>query len=100
MLSELIERCKGPVYIAVNEHRNHYNSIEQYFDTCGYYLDPEVLPEMVQRDSVVVIQFYSSTTCKTVTHWDFDTAVSLAIETLRESNETTVGSNSDAVTLQ
>lgn len=86
-LQVLISRCKGAVYISVNEHRNCYDSVEQHLANMPPRtddIDPDVREKMIQLDTVVEVQFYPLTPVgfHVVYHHDLDAALDEALACL------------------
>jgi hypothetical protein len=100
-LSELIQLCRAAVYVHADEHkepfsvlgnphRSYYQDVEEYLREDGCYdetgdVNPDVLREMVKRDQMVRIQFYTRTPVGfyVVYHYDTDKAISQALEIAR-----------------
>lgn len=85
-LQQLISACKCGVYVEVNRHRDYYEQVAERMEEARLQeaLAPEVLAEMIARDTVVEIQFYPRTpnTFYRVFHYDLDTALTEALEAL------------------
>lgn len=86
-LKLLLARCKCGVHLTVNEHRDYYDSVEQFLadrealveDTAS-----EIRQKMIEANTVVCIQFYPRTpVCfHVVYHHDLDAALDEALECL------------------
>lgn len=64
-IDKLINMCKGEVYISINEHRNCYESVEEFLKT---YLNfdsddicAEVVAECIRKDTLVQIMAFPDT---------------------------------------
>ncbi|TFB85833.1 hypothetical protein E3O44_12590 [Cryobacterium algoricola] len=61
-LSQLIQLCKCGVTVEVNEHRNYYESAENYLSRWN---DEDIVPEMRRRmiasNTIAQVQFYPHT---------------------------------------
>lgn len=83
-LQQLVNRCKCSVFITVNQHRDWYETAEEYLvNTLSQgeidELAPGVFEEMVKRDTIVEIRWYPDTPtsfCRVV-HYDLEMALSL-----------------------
>lgn len=65
-LQQLVELCKCGVYVSVNQHRDYYETAEQYLnnDLCEGRMDdltPEMRARMVATNTIVEVQFYPRT---------------------------------------
>jgi hypothetical protein len=62
---DLVRRCKGSVYLTVNEHRSYYQSVEDWLkeqrlqrqDSLDE-ITPELLQRMIEIDTVYEVHFY------------------------------------------
>ena len=84
-LNLLISKCKNSVSITVNDHRDIFESIEDYFKRP--YLDclntvddiePEVYKVMLETDTIVDLQFYPNNSNGFIQIYHY--SVELAIE--------------------
>lgn len=81
-LQELITRCKGAVFITVNDHRDRYETVSQYIarkeeNDQPMYLPNNIAGPMRARDTIVNIIFYPDTPvgfCE-VWHYDLEQAI-------------------------
>ncbi len=90
-LNQLISLCKAAVSIEVNEHRNSYEPVEQYLRLYdfGNELDPGILQEIINRDTVIVVQFYPQTPIGfyVLAHYDLEMAVDQALAVLNKTKQ-------------
>ncbi len=88
-LKTLLDRCKCGVFLAVNEHRNYY---ETPADRLAWYAELECQPEIsddvaagiLSSGNIVDLQFYPDTPIGSyqIVHYDLDKALQLALEFL------------------
>lgn len=86
-LKELMSRCKCGVYLTVNQHRDSYESATKAFEDIGCANDdlsdivPEVMAQMVARDTIIHLQFYPDTPIGSysIYHYDLDAALDVAL---------------------
>lgn len=85
-LMELFSRCQSTVEISYNRHKSYYDSVEQSIGDDIGEVDPEVLREMMHRDTLVCIQFYphSSVGFHLVYHYDIEKAIDKCLLILNE----------------
>lgn len=87
-LKELVSLCKASVEISVNDHKDYYETVDQYISEKEREdIKPEVFAEMVERDTIVTVQAYPDTPIGsyTIYHYDIDKAVELAIMAVKNS---------------
>ena len=58
-LAELMSLCKCGVHLNANEHRNYYQTAEEWFkdharDECPPEVDPEVKAAMIEQNRVII----------------------------------------------
>jgi hypothetical protein len=88
-LNELIRRCKCGVQVSINEHRNYYQTAEQWLKDLNEndITTPaaDIQAEMIKQDTVVEIQFYPVTPVgfHLVIHHDLDAALDLALAAVK-----------------
>ena len=83
---ELVSLCKASVEISVNDHKDCYESVEQYIDEEKRKdIEKDVFDEMVKRDTVVRVQAYPHTPIGffVVYHYDIDIAVDIALDAVK-----------------
>ena len=93
-LKELLSLCKCQVSIEVNEHRNCYQSVEDWFDEIWdseetkKEIDTEVFNKMKQLNTIITIQAYNKTPVGffIIYHYDIDMAIEEMLKTLKEDN--------------
>lgn len=97
-LRQLAERCKGEVSIEVNPHRNCYETVDYWMkdwfgeghggmgamEALSSEVAADVFAEMIKRDTIVKVQFYSLTPVSfmVVFHWDVEAAMDDALAML------------------
>jgi hypothetical protein len=88
-LAKLLARCKCGVYLAVNEHRDVYESVEEHLiDAAGRECPPQIEPDvrrrMIETDTIVKLHFYPDTPIGSyeVWHYDLDAALDRALSCL------------------
>lgn len=86
MLKALLTRCKCGVSILVNEHRNYYQTAEQYLDDLECREAPpsisdDVRAGILQSGNIVEITFYPDTPVGqyAIVHHDLDEALRMAL---------------------
>lgn len=94
-LTNLISKCKGGVFIFINEHRNEYQSFDEYFeelsecmeDDFREEIDKEVYDRMKELDTIVELRFYPHTPIGVVViyHYDLDMALDKALNYFENS---------------
>lgn len=96
--TQLCAGCKNSVEIRVNDHRDVYQSVEDYFNeqlahggTQGKekmddVVDPDVYKKCVETNNIVYVHFYprSATTFFSFYHYDVDLALDEALKLLEE----------------
>lgn len=81
---ELVSLCKASVDMSVNEHKDYYESVEQYL--CAHnHIEKDILAEMINRDTIVRIQAYPRTPVSyfVVYHYDIDKALEIALDNVK-----------------
>lgn len=89
-LQKLIDHCKGEIALSINSHKGEYLSVTDYLnnlielDIVDPLEDLVYSKEMIERDSVIELQFYPDTPIGsyTVIHYDLEEAVDKALEIL------------------
>ena len=85
LLQQLISKCKCSITLSVNEHRDYYQTVEQYFDDFEEELkciDEETFQKMKETNSVIKLQFYPNTPVGfcVIWHYNLKEALKLALE--------------------
>ena len=99
-IQELVYLCSGSVTISINDHRSHYQSIEEEIEEVAIiggesYVDlfeeigRDVVQEMINRNQMVKIQFYPNTPIGfyMVYHWDVEKALDKCLDILNPEKE-------------
>ena len=65
-MEELIESCKGGIYLRINEHRDVYQTTEDAIKEINSISDApaiseELAKEMIVKDTIIMLQFYPHT---------------------------------------
>lgn len=87
-LQELISRCKASVTLTINNHRDYYQTIEDYLQEMGMggikETDLEIIAEIIKLDTLVELQFYPETPVGfyMIYHYDIDKAIEQGLEVL------------------
>lgn len=81
-LQQLITRCKGAVFVTINDHRDRYETVEQYIarkedNEQPMYLLDDISDGMRARDSIVNIIFYPDTPVGFCEVWHYDLEAAL-----------------------
>ena len=85
-LELLMSRCHCGVYLHVNEHRDSYESAKDYLNQlecgeCPPGIDASLRQEMIDKDTILDLQFYPDTPVGSysVYGWDLDTMLDHAL---------------------
>ena len=86
-LSLLLNRCKCGVYITVNEHRDCYQSVEDFLNCqrCeSTEVEEDIKKKMIELNTIVEIHFYPDTPIGfyEIFHFDINEALRQALEVL------------------
>lgn len=96
--TQLCAGCKHSVEIRVNDHRDVYQSVEDYYkeqlehggtrghNTMDHVVDPEIYAKCVETNNIVYVHFYPRTAISFLSfyHYDVDLALDMALELLKE----------------
>jgi len=78
-LKQLMSRCNYGVFLRVNQHREYYQTVEQYIADCSWApeIDASVRAKMIETNTVVQIQFFplKPGSSYSVWHYDLDSAL-------------------------
>lgn len=86
-LEALIAKCKCGVHLTVNGHRDYYESAEYYLQRegqrevdagCDDWASPEVVRQMIERDTIIELQFYPETPIGFYKVWHYDLSQAVA----------------------
>jgi hypothetical protein len=102
-LARLLERCKCGVHLTVNDHRNVYETVEEWLDNMHDFakdLDPEVRAAMVATDTIIDLHFYPDTPIGfyKVLHHDLDAALDEALACAAAAMASSASSSDDTPT--
>jgi hypothetical protein len=85
-LQQLMSRCKCGVHLQVNGHRDVYQSVAERLDQYealagGLELADEVRQKMIEKDTIIDLQFYPDTPIGSysIYHYDLDAALDQAL---------------------
>lgn len=90
LLTKLIGKCKASVIVTANEHRDNYQTVEDYFneieqqrdDDLRGDIETEVYNKMVKTDTIIEVHFYPNTPIGfyQVFHYDVELALKEALK--------------------
>ena len=95
MLEEIISKCKGAVFLTVNEHKNYYITVEQRLkelkdrgEDLEEDLEEEVYNKILEKDSLIELHFYPRTAIGSylIYHYDINKALEKALKILTKQN--------------
>lgn len=88
---ELVSLCKGSVAIAVNPHKDVYDTVDDYISPHEVKeIDPVIYAEMCNRDIIVIIQAYTTPVGSySFYHYDIDMAIDEALRLIKSERPTT-----------
>ena len=98
-LEEIMSRCKCSVCLEVNEHRDIYQTAEEYLTEQSENMDTEmwewvigseeIKQKMIETDTVIYIRFYPKTPngFYAFYHYDLDILLDSAIEALNDDDK-------------
>jgi hypothetical protein len=88
-INELISRCKASVSITANNHRDYYQSVEDYIKEIeamqnDLNIPADVLRRMIETNTVIELQFYPNTPVSfyIIYHYSLDIAIDEALNSL------------------
>lgn len=85
-----MSHCKCGLYVFINEHRDDYQTAEQYIDNMDCYtnldVSDDVKAEMIEQNQIVNIKAYTQTPvgCFNVYHYDLNKALDELIECIKD----------------
>lgn len=89
-MKQIMAQCKCGVHVSINEHRDYYESVDDYMMSRFAEEVKDEIPEndyreMKMRDTVVSVQAYPHTPVGffMVFHYDLDAALDLMLEALK-----------------
>lgn len=90
-LKELLSLCKCSVSIVVNNHRDYYQTVEQYMNDNSFNeiawneTEKEIRNKIIETDNLIEIQFYPITPVGfySVYHYDINEAINEALNILK-----------------
>jgi len=93
-LQMLMSMCKRSVHITANNHRNDYESAEEFFlrtesNGCSYDIEPVIKRVMIEKDTIIELIFYPDTPIgfHSIYHYDLEMALDEALECLCENKQ-------------
>ena len=88
-LEKLLSLCKCGVFLTVNQHRDYYETAQDWFkehdrDQCPPEVSPDVRRVMIETDTVIEIHFYPNTPVGfyVIHHHDLSNALDEALQCL------------------
>jgi hypothetical protein len=87
-IKQLQSLCKCGVSVIINQHKNYYDSVEQYFtDNDDDEIEPEIMQKMIESDTVVWVQAYPNTPVGfySTYHYDLDAALDIILNAVKLS---------------
>ena len=94
-LLELKNKCKCGISITINQHKNYYDTAEEYFQNNEFMkeyltegdIDPEVYEKMKEFDTIIEIQFYPHTPIGfyKIFHYDLEMALDESLNCLKKT---------------
>ena len=89
-LNKLTQRCKCGVHLAVNLHRDYYETVEQHFKSNPIDekdledIDKDVYEKMKETNTIIELQYYPDTPIGfyKVYHYDLEMAIDEALSSL------------------
>lgn len=94
-MKQIIKKCKCGVFLRANEHKDYYQTVEQYLieqiidqaeiDEIG----KDVWNKMIELDTIFILQFYPNTPVGfyKIFHYDYDKLIKKALDILTEGKE-------------
>ena len=89
-LKTLLARCKCGVFLTVNQHRDYYQSASDKMEEldcreCPPQVAADVRATMIERDTIIELQFYPDTPIGSysIYHYDLDAALDQALACLQ-----------------
>lgn len=93
-LEKLIRLCKCGISLTINEHRDYYiTAAQKLLDLeqveSALEIEPDVRAKMIERDTIVVLQFYPDTPIGffRILHYDFNAALDEGLNCLRAAGK-------------
>jgi len=88
-LQKLIDLCKCSVSVEINNYRDYHQTVEEALkeiDDCDFppSISESVRQKMIEKDTLVSLQFYPTTPIGfyTIYHYDLERALDLALQAL------------------
>jgi hypothetical protein len=84
-VQELISLCKNSIGIHVNEHRDFYESVDEYLKKDVDKIPADILNEMIQMDTVIYIHVYPRNAISffSVYHYDLESALDIILNSIK-----------------
>ncbi len=97
-LKRIMELCKCGVHLTVNQHRDYYQTVDDFLHERNSFGDgedipPDVWAECVRTDTIIDLQVYPHTPIGSynVYHYDLDTALDIILQYIDGQNNTSTG---------
>lgn len=89
-LNKLILRCKCGVHLTINQHRDYYETVEQYFKSNPITeedledIDKDIYEKMKELNTIIELQFYPDTPIGSykIYHYDLEMVIEEALSSL------------------
>lgn len=88
-LQQLMARCKGGLYLTVNDHKSRYQSVADFLMEvddmpCPPSIDQDIKELMIINDSIISLTFYPHTPVGSydIYHSDLESALDMALSCL------------------
>ena len=86
-LQELIKRTKCSLSISINDHRNYYETIDEFITgEDREEINDEVFSKMVELNTCIRLQIYPNTPVGfyVIHHYDLEAAIDIALNEIKE----------------
>jgi hypothetical protein len=98
-IKELQSLCKCSVSVIINQHKDYYDSVVEYFkDNDDDETEADVMQKMIETDTVVWVQAYPNTPVGfySVYHYDLDAALDAVLSAVKNqmANKVTINNES------
>ena len=88
-LQTLIDKCVGSVTVCINDHKDCYQTVDEYFNSTQNSqeeledINTDIYEKMKEQDTIINIHFYPTSPVGyySVYHYDLEYALDLALET-------------------
>jgi len=91
-LKELQSLCKASITLTINDHKDGYQTVKEYFEDVNYMggdteIGQDIMDKMVETDTIVQIQAYPDTPVGfySVYHYDIDKALDIMLHCVKNN---------------